>query len=253
MTRDVALQLYSVRNAMSEDIDRTLERVAEIGFRFVELYNFAAWHAPLREGLAAHGLAAPTAHARLVEGDNAEELIDLAAELGVQTLIDPMVPAERWANPSDIARTADRLAELSDIARERGMRIGYHNHWWETESRVDGATALEALAERLPEEVLLEIDVYWAIVGGETDAAGLLRRLGDRVRFLHVKDAPEQDGSLSTDREDQLPVGEGSIEWGGVIEAAPAADLLVVEFDEFRGDIFDGIARGLAGARPLAG
>ena len=81
----------------------------------------------------------------------------------------------------------------------------------------------------------------------------LLTSLGDRVRQLHIKDAPLVDGALSKDREDQLPAGQGAIAWQPVLAAAPAAELLVVEFDEYRGDIFDGIAQGLAGTRALLG
>ena len=36
---------------------------------------------------------------------------------------------------------------------------------------------------------MLEVDTYWAAVGGQ-DVAALLGRLGDRVRYLHVKDGP---------------------------------------------------------------
>jgi hypothetical protein len=50
---------------------------------------------------------------------------------------------------------------------------------------------------------------------------------------------------------DQLPAGQGAISWGPVLSAAPQVELLVVEFDEYRGDIFDGIAQGLAGTRAL--
>jgi sugar phosphate isomerase/epimerase len=121
---------------------------------------------------------------------------------------------------------------------------------WEVENTFGGRTAMEILAEQLPAEMTLEVDAYWAAVGG-ADVPALLTTLGDRVRQLHIKDAPAVDGGLSKDRLDQLPAGQGAISWGPVLSAAPQVELLVVEFDEYRGDIFDGIAQGLAGTRAL--
>jgi sugar phosphate isomerase/epimerase len=245
----IALQLYSLRNPMAEDSAATLARIAETGYQQIELYNIVEWRESLREGLAANGLAAPTAHARLTEGGR-EEIFEAAAELGVETLIDPFVEPTRWTTRDDVLRIADELREAEQQAGGYGLKLGYHNHFWETENVFDGTTALEAFAGALPGSFALEVDVYWSIIGG-ADPVALLGALGSRVQFLHVKDAPLVDGSLSKDREDQLPAGQGAIDWPAVLEAAPSARLLVVEFDEYRGDIFDGIAQGLAGARAL--
>lgn len=247
--RSIALQLYSLRERMADDPDATLARAAEIGFTQIELYNIVGWRAELEAGLAANGLTAPTAHAPLSNA-NAEEAFEAAAALGVATLIDPMIGPERWATLDDVKRNAEQLAGHAELAKRYGLTFGYHNHFWEVENTFDGGTALEVLAGLLPEEVGLEVDAYWAAVGG-ADVPALLTSLGARVRQLHIKDAPLAEGTLSKDREDQLPAGQGAIAWDPILAAAPNAELLVVEFDEYRGDIFDGITQGLAGIRDL--
>ena len=68
---------------------------------------------------------------------------------------------------------------------------------------IDGRHGLEVLAEQLDPAVVLEVDTYWAYVGG-ADVPALLERLGDRVVALHIKDG---DGSL--DNKKQVPVGSG--------------------------------------------
>jgi sugar phosphate isomerase/epimerase len=246
VTPSIALQLYSVREAAGENLGSTLARAADIGFTQIELYNLVGWRAELERELAANGLTAPTAHAPLSNA-NAEEAFEAAAALGVKTLIDPMIAPERWTSLDDIALYAEQHAEL---AKGYGLTFGYHNHFWEVENTFGGRTAMEILAEQLPAEMTLEVDAYWAAVGG-ADVPALLTTLGDRVRQLHIKDAPAVDGGLSKDRLDQLPAGQGAISWGPVLSAAPQVELLVVEFDEYRGDIFDGIAQGLAGTRAL--
>jgi hypothetical protein len=69
----------------------------------------------------------------------------------------------------------------------------------------------------------------------------LLQRLGDRVKFIHIKDGP-----LTTDTKAQQPAGHGRVPVLEVIGAATALEVGVVEFDDYSGDIFDGIAQSLA-------
>jgi sugar phosphate isomerase/epimerase len=71
-------------------------------------------------------------------------------------------------------------------------------------------------------------------------APTLLRRLGDRVRAIHV-----EDGSLATDGSGQVSAGQGQVPVAEVLAAAPQA-LRVVGFDHYDGDIFAGLAASLA-------
>ena len=234
----LSVQLYSVREAFAADPDTTLRRLAEIGFRQVEPYGVVENVAALRDGLAAHGLTAPTAHARLI-GEDQNKVFEAAASLGIDVVIDPLVKPELWQDRGDIAATAAALNGAAKIASGHGVRVGYHNHWWELESRFDDRSAFELFAEQLDPELVLEVDTYWATAGGE-DAAALLGRLGERVHAIHVK-----DGGLSTDASGQVPAGQGSVPITAVLAAAPKA-LRVVEFDAFDGDIFEAIAGSYA-------
>lgn len=246
---DIALQLYSIRERIDSDgLAPSLARAAAAGFDRIELYNLMGWADELRTQLPANGLTAPTAHARLL-GEDQAAIFATAASLGVETIIDPYTDPALWTTRDDVLRIADHLNDSAAGAREHGLALGYHNHAWEAAALGD-ATALEVLADALDPQVVLELDAYWAAVGG-ADVSALLTALGARVVALHLKDAPLVDGDLSKDRFDQLPVGAGAIEWTAILDAAPHARLLVVEFDEYRGDIYDGAAHSLAGIRTL--
>ena len=143
-----------------------------------------------------------------------------------------------WTDADEVKRVAARLNDLAAQAAGRGLKVGYHNHWWEFEPLGEG-TAYDLFVSELAPEVVLEVDTYWATVGGQ-DAPELLRRLGDRVGFLHVK-----DGSLSEDPTEQLPVGSGKVPVADILAAAPDA-VRVLEFDAYAGDLFEGLAEGLA-------
>ena len=98
---------------------------------------------------------------------------------------------------------------------------------------------VEGLAARLDPSAVLEVDTYWVEVGG-VSAPDLLGRLGDRVQLIHVKDGPK-----TRDTSAQLPAGEGVIDIPAVLAAASQATR-VLEFDDYDGDLFDGLAASLA-------
>ncbi|WP_284975700.1 sugar phosphate isomerase/epimerase [Arthrobacter sp. efr-133-TYG-104] len=234
-----SLQLYTVRGPLEEDLEGTVKRVAELGFTAVEPYNFVANADALATALSKNGLTAPSGHAPLLRA-NQDEIFQAAQKLGIGTVIDPHVDAAQWTTEADIKETAKALNAAAAKGAEYGIAVGYHNHEFELENRINGRSALEVLAENLDPQVVLEVDTYWAAVGGEEPVA-LLERLGDRVRFIHIKDGP-----LTKVDKDQVAVGSGQMPIWDVIEAAKNLEAGVVELDDFNGDIFDAVSDSLA-------
>lgn len=234
----LSLQLYTVRADLDRDLEGTLARVAEIGFRQVEPFDLTELGPRITGPLAEYGMTAPTSHARLL-GAELEPVFEAAGRLGVGTVIDPYVDPQRWQSASGVEQIADELNAVASQAKAHGLEIGYHNHHFELESRIDGRHALELLAERLDAGVVLEVDTYWAAVGG-ADVPQLLDRLGDRVVALHVKDG---DGSL--DNKAQVAVGAGTMPVADILAAAPGR-LAVVELDDFAGDMLTAVADSYA-------
>lgn len=234
-----SLQLYTLRDAMQEDLPGTIRRVAEIGFTQVEPYNFVATAKELGAALKENGLTAPSGHAPLLSQDQ-DEIFAAARDLGISTVIDPFIAAERWQSAEDIQATAAGLNAAAKKGADYGIRVGYHNHAWELESTIEGRTALEYFADLLDPELVLEVDTYWVAVGGQ-DPVDILTKLGDRVKLIHIKDGP-----LTTDTKAQQPAGKGQVPVLAVMAAAKSLETGVVEFDDYDGDIFEGIAESLA-------
>jgi sugar phosphate isomerase/epimerase len=218
-------------------LPRTLDRIAGLGFANVELFDFVDRVDEYRIALANAGLTALSGHAPSVEQGDAERALDAAAALGVRTLIEPMI-RHGWGTADGVSAIAARLGQIAAQAQPLGLEVGYHNHTWEFESDIDGRSAFDVFTERLDPAVVLEIDTYWAEVGGQS-APALLARLGDRVRLINVKDGPH-----STDASAQQPAGSGDVPIKEILAAAPRA-VRVIEFDDYAGDIFDGLAQGL--------
>ncbi|MFC9336059.1 sugar phosphate isomerase/epimerase family protein [Arthrobacter sp. NPDC057009] len=233
-----SLQLYTVRNQIQADLSGTIRKVAEIGFTQVEPYNFVATAQELGAALKDNGLTAPSGHAPLLSQDQ-DEIFAAAKELGISTVIEPYITAEHWQDAEAIQATAAKLNTAARKGAEYGIRVGYHNHAWELEASIEGQTALEYFEGLLDPELVLEVDTFWVAVGGQ-DPVDILTKLGDRVKFIHIKDGP-----LTTDTKAQQPAGQGKIPVRDVINAARSLEVGVVEFDDYSGDIFDGITQSL--------
>jgi sugar phosphate isomerase/epimerase len=123
------------------------------------------------------------------------------------------------------------------------MRLGYHNHFWELAS-IDGRVALTELFELAGTNIVAEVDTYWAQVGG-ADPAQYVKELGDRVRFLHVKDGPADSHESA-----MVAVGAGQVDVPAILTANPAVQWHIVELDRCDTDMYTAVADS---ARYLAG
>lgn len=238
-----SVQLYTVREALTEDLPGTLARLARMGLRQVEPFAFTDFPG-LAAGLREHGLTAPTAHQNLF-GTDPRAAFEAAGKIGVDVVIDPFAPPEHWTDAASVRATADEINRLAALAAGFGLRFGYHNHHFEFEATIDGVSAYEVFADALDPAVLLEVDTYWAAAAGQ-DVPALLRRLGDRVVALHVKDGPP-----SLDVKDQVAAGRGALPVAAFLDAAPGA-LRVIELDDSRGDRFAAVRDSLHHLAALA-
>jgi sugar phosphate isomerase/epimerase len=250
-TNPPALQLYTVREELPGDRKNVLARIAAFGYGAVEPFNVLSDPEGLRDDLAAAGLSVSSVHA-IPSGEQAEAVAAAAETLGTDTIIVPYLDPARFADADSVQAVARELNDMASFAADRGLRLGYHNHDFELSSLIGGRPALEVLADALDDQVLLEVDTYWAAVGGQ-DVPELLGRLGERVRYLHVKDGP------AVSRDDFMTaVGGGRLPVAQILAACPSAQWHVVELDRCATDVLTAVGDSLAWladqglARPVA-
>jgi sugar phosphate isomerase/epimerase len=146
-------------------------------------------------------------------------------------------PDPGFGDRDSVRRTADLVNRANDLARARELTLGYHNHYWELAPLDDGRPALLHFYEHLAPDVVAEVDIYWAQVGG-SDPAEIVDALGPRAQLLHVKDGPGDDRAAAN-----VAVGDGAVDTKRVLAAATAARWHLVEFDRCDTDMFDAVER----------
>jgi len=237
----VSVQLYSVRGDARRDLRGLITKLARMGFTGVELEDDLYGQRPevFRRIVEDAGMVISGVHVGLLGSDRPEQLLDRALRLGTRDLVVPLISHRDFTRPDGVERAADGLNRALGLAQACDLRLGYHNHHWEFQ-RSGGASFLDQLFARLDANVFAEVDVYWARVGG-ADPAAVIRQLGPRVRFVHLKDGPATSVEAP-----MCALGEGRIDLPAVLAAAQAAEWHVVEIDHTRGDMLEALRRSLA-------
>jgi sugar phosphate isomerase/epimerase len=252
-----SIQLYTLAKEFAEDPGGSLDKLAAIGLTHVEAFDFVRRPAEIRSALDASGLSAPTGHAPLLSDElwtpdgaiatpSPEVVFEAAATLGMTTVIDPFVAAERWLTEDGVADIADRLNATAELAASFGLSVGYHNHAQEFVASFDGQTAFERFVATTEERVLIELDLFWALTGGQ-DGPSLVSRLGSRLVAVHVKDgiAPAENpfapgaAPFGSETLDQRRPGDGQVPLVESLAAGEGAiKYAVIEYDNAPGDVF---------------
>ncbi len=172
-----------------------------------------------------------------------QEMLDLANLHNVHRIgVSFILPDERKV-------AVHRLNAAVSQCADAGIELYYHNHAFEFQG-APGKRYIDTLLARLDPRVRLELDVFWASVGGD-DPADLIRRANGRVASLHLKDAaadaPRNVSEFSMPPAAFKEVGAGVIDWSAVLKAAAKAkvDHYMIEQDHCPGNPLDSIRRGV--------
>jgi sugar phosphate isomerase/epimerase len=244
----IALQLYSVRDETASDMLGTLRKLADMGFRAVELAGYGNSSAQeVRAALDDLGMRAMAAHVGMDKFEtSASQTFDELKMLGVDYAVVPSIPRDRRADVAGARRIGEQFNSLAEQARAVGMGFAYHNHDFEF-APLDGTDFYETLLGSTdPDLVKLELDVYWALFAGR-DPVDLIKRNAGRVSLLHVKDMVQGE-----DRDMAVP-GEGILDWRQVLDIADAAgtEWYIIEHDRPTDPLND-VERGLRYLEGLA-
>jgi sugar phosphate isomerase/epimerase len=233
----ISVQLYSLRDEAAKDFEGVLRKLGEIGFVGVEVAGF---HDLTPKEYAAivedAGMVTSSAHLTDLSADGFNAALDDLQEIGCNVAVCAFIPPEKFTDLDAIKASADALNAANEIAKGRGASLGYHNHWWEFETKLDGQTAMAALIGQLDPTMFVELDTYWTTLGG-ADPKQVIADLGDRLWLLHVKDGP-----CDAPESPMVAVGSGTLDVPAILASAPTAKWHIVELDRCATDMYTAIA-----------
>ena len=239
----IGLQLFTFFNEIDNDVEGTLKKIADVGYREIESAfskkggyygmkpkEFASYLSSI--GLAwksHHVLGAPfklPAGAKMPtmpDGkpmvippmrnlrDNMQELVDEVAEGGAEYLVCANTPI---GSLDEINASIQVLNKTDEACKKAGLNFCYHNHDAEFHA-VEGKVPYELMLAQTT--MKMELDLAWATKGGK-DPVELFKQNPGRFPLWHVKD-------LDASRENILPVGSGTIDYKRIFDASKKAGM----------------------------
>src|SRR4051794_23389221 len=196
MSLAIGLQLFSVKQALTRDYVGTLERVAAIGYRNLELVmrmtddglslGGAITPAELRRQFDRLGMRAVSCHTRVDAQTDWDRIIAASHELGITSI---GCSIAFFADARDALAFCELFNRCGETCRRNGLQLYYHNHFQEFQVFA-GQRVMELLLEHTDTDLVkFEFDTYWALRGG-ADPIAWLHKFGDRCDLLHQKDLP---------------------------------------------------------------
>ncbi|WP_049722703.1 sugar phosphate isomerase/epimerase family protein [Gilvimarinus polysaccharolyticus] len=230
---ELSVQLWSVKDDLSQDFKGTLESLADMGFDAVEFAgNFGPYAndpTGLKAYLAEIGLEASGAHVGFdqLSDDKFYQTVAFYLALGADYLVVPW--DERAFSPDGVADVAAQLNDVAGKLAAYGLLFGYHNHAQEL-APYKNTTFWDYIATHTDDRVVLQLDAGWATVAGK-DAAAYIRKYPGRTIATHIK-AGLPEGTTGK----QTILGQDVADWAAVITAARevgGTQWLVVEQEEY--------------------
>jgi sugar phosphate isomerase/epimerase len=179
------------------NVDASLAKVAKAGYTVVEtLGSPVCFGFPAAEFKALcdkHGLSIISTHTSIAMDPKNEAAVMnqwRAVFEGLRTMGAKycVIPGFNLGKSlADLKAVCEYFNKVGKLAKEYGLKLGYHNHAHEYEL-CEGKVKWEYMIENTdPDCVFFQMDVYWTTRGGK-DPVEYLKKYPERIKMLHIKD-----------------------------------------------------------------
>ncbi len=214
--KEIGLQLYSIRDQIGEDLETSLDAVAEAGYTFVEMAGYNAQEgtfyglsgAAFKELCNEKELDVISSHINGPDPNAAtweecmawwDKAIQDHLETGVSYIVQPSMWRSAYESVEGLARYCELFNAVGEKCNNAGIRFGYHNHAHEFTTVFDEVVMYDFMLQNTdPEKMFFQIDVFWSQVGG-APAVDYLDKYPGRFELWHVKDDKEIGASGKID------------------------------------------------------
>ncbi len=232
----IGAQSYTIREYCKneEDFARSMEKVAGIGYRYVQLSAIGPIEpARVKAICDRNGLEIVLTHNP--EGDflrETDRLIERHRLYGCKYAGLGYLP-ERYQKEGGAERFAGDFGPAAEKLKAAGLKLMYHNHALEFARMADGRTMMEHLLSAMPADLMgVTADTYWLQYGG-MDVYAWLEAHEERLHCVHLKDFAVKGFEIR-----MAPVGGGNLDFGRILkllEQNGTTEYALVEQDECYG------------------
>lgn len=226
------LALYTVRDAMTEDPEGTLQAVADAGYKNIEAAGYADGKfynmspEDFKKLLKEVGLKPISTHQGTVTLENADAMIADAKAVGFEYFVIPVPPMGLFkfdqatmtmGMSGGAANLAEILTTLGKKCQAAGLKLLYHNHDFEYKKDEEGIVPIDYLLTHTdPKYVNFQMDLYWVTKAG-ADPVAYFEKYPGRFKIWHVKDM-DSEGRFA-------PVGTGTIDFTRILDKKKLAGM----------------------------
>jgi len=238
-------QLYTAREHMKtpEDFRDTMRKVAEIGYKYVQVSGKGASVTPdiVAEAAKENGLQVVLTHyplKRIVE--ETEKVIEEHDLFGCDYIGLGMTDL---STPTHAENFVKRIAPALEKIKAAGKKFLYHNHEYEFLSKIGDGNALDYILEHTDPDVFkITFCSYWCYYAKE-DPAEAIRKYGSRIAVTHVKDMLRYDSGEEDVKGRMTEMLTGIIDYDEIMKACDEQNILwhFVEQDYVYMDVFESL------------
>jgi sugar phosphate isomerase/epimerase len=242
--KNIGLQLYSLRDSMKVNPVKTIEEVAKIGYKTVELagYSKGTFYgltpAEIKAVVEKNGMSIISSHCGMPVPDSVkwdstmvwwDTCIAAHARAGVKYIVQPSMDSVAYQSLAGLQRYCDYFNAVGEKCNAQGIRFGYHNHTGEFDTLESQVIYDYMLQHTDSTKVFFQMDLYWIKQGGG-DALQYFNKYPGRFVSYHVKDSLEVGAS-------------GKIDFKTLFDNADLAGMkyYIVEQEEFTTTPYEGI------------
>jgi len=243
----IGLQLYSIRQEMSNDPFSSLKQIADMGYEYVEHANYINGkfygYSPteFRKILDDLGLKMISGHtvmgpqhwdqARKDFSDSWKKTVEDAAVLGQKYVVSPSMDNSMRNNHDDFMRYMDVFNKCGELCKRSGMKFGYHNHDFEFSEKLNNIKLFDIMMTSMdPDLVVMQLDIGNLYNGGAV-AMDVVKQYPGRFENLHVKDEGRE-------KYESTIIGEGIVNARKVLKLATkigGTKLYIIEQESYQG------------------
>ncbi len=212
----VGLELFSVRDELSKDLEGTVRAVAKMGYEDVEFFSpYYDWTVDkakeVRKLLDDLKIRCLSTHngPKSFSDEGIQKAIDLNSILGAKYVV--LASAGRINGLDGWKGVADTLSKASEKLGKAKLKAGYHNHQLEFKP-IEGKRPIEVIAANTPKSVMLQLDIGTCVEVGSDPVAWINANPG-RINSVHCKE-------WSPDKGYKVLFGDGKAPWKEIFQAA---------------------------------